>query len=55
MHEQNVLLQEDLTDTAEDTAQPGRGTHWAFYVAAIGLGLMIFLIALLAIIYLIPG
>lgn len=54
MHEQNVLLQND-TDTGEDTAQPGRGTHWAFYVAAIGLGLMIFLIALLAIIYLIPG
>ena len=55
MQERNVLLQDDLSLTGEDTAQPGRGIHWAFYVAGIGLGLMIFLMAVLAIVYLLPA
>lgn len=52
MHKQNVLLQDDLAITGEDTAQPARGVHWAFYVAGIGIGIMIFLSAVLIFVYL---
>ena len=55
MHEHNVLLQDDIATAGEDTAQPSRGTHWAFYVAGIGIGTMIFLLAVLAIVFLLPG
>jgi hypothetical protein len=55
MHEHNVLLQDDVAATGEDTAQPSRGVHWAFYVAGIGIGIMIFLLAVLVLVYLRAG
>ena len=55
MHEHNVLLQDDVAATGEDTAQPSRGVHWVFYVAGIGLGIMIFMLAVLVLAYLRAG
>ena len=55
MHEHNVLLQDDVAATGEDTAQPSRGVHWAFYVAGIGLGIMLFMLAVVAFVYLRAG
>ena len=55
MHEHNVLLQDDVAATGEDTAQPNRGVHWAFYVAGIGLGIMIFMLAVAVFAYLRTG
>ena len=55
MHEHNVILQDDVAATGEDTAQPSHGVHWAFYVAGIGIGIMIFLLAVLVLVYLRAG
>lgn len=51
MHKHNVLLQDDLAVTGEDTAQASRGVHWAFIVMGIGLGIILFLMAVLYFVY----
>ena len=53
MHKNNVLLQDDLDANGQDTAQASRGVHWAFYVAGIGIGMMIFLMGALIFVYVI--
>ena len=51
MHKHNVMLQDDLAATGEDTAQARRGVHWGFIVMGIGLGIMVFLMAVLYFVY----
>lgn len=55
MQKHNVMLQDDLSGTGEDTAQSGRGVHWAFIVMGIGLGIMVFLMAVLYFVYMSRG
>ena len=55
MHKHNVMLQDDLAATGEDTAQARRGVHWAFIVMGIGLGMMLFLTAVLVFIFMRAG
>ena len=51
MQKHNVLLQDDLAATGQDTAQARRGVHWGFIVMGIGLGIMVFLMAVLYFVY----
>ena len=55
MRKHNLLLQDDLSATGEDTAQASRGVHWAFIVMGIGLGIMVFLMAVLYFLYVSRG
>jgi hypothetical protein len=55
MHKHNILLQDDMAATGEDTAQAGRGVHWGFIVMGIGLGIMVFLMAVLYFVYMLVG
>ena len=55
MQKHNVLLQDDLAGTGEDTAQASRGVHWGFIVIGIGLGMMLFLTAVLVFIFMRAG
>lgn len=55
MHKHNVMLQDDMAGTGEDTAQASRGVHWGFIVMGIGLGMMLFLTAVLVFIFMRTG